>query len=68
MGKTTKVKVGVTLQYFNLQSRYKRHLMQLVKSYLLISEHVALVLLTAAELGTKIWRLDITTVGVDPFQ
>ena len=57
-----KLKVGVTLQYFNLRSRYKRLLMQLVKSYLLISEHVANMLLIAAESATKIWRLDITTL------
>ena len=50
-----KLKVGVTLQYFNLRSctRYKRHSMQLVKSYLLIVEHVAVVLLIAAVLATK---------------
>ena len=59
-----KLKVGVTLQYFNLRSRYKRHSMQLVKSYLLISEHLAVVL-TAAESATKIWRLDITTYCYD---
>ena len=37
-----KIKVGVTLQCFNLQSHYKHHSVQLmiVKSYLLISEHV----------------------------
>ena len=57
-----KLKVGVTLQYFNLRSRYKRLLMHLVKSYLLISEHVAIVFLIAAESATKICRLDITTV------
>ena len=52
--------MGVTLQYFNLGSRYNRHSIQLAKSYLLISEHVAIVLLIAAESATKIWRLDIT--------
>ena len=55
------IKVGVTLHYFNLRSRYKCHSMQLVKSYLLISEHIAIVLLIAAESATKIWRLDVTT-------
>ena len=36
--------------------------MQLVKSYLLISQHVAIVLLIAEESTTKICRLDITTI------
>ena len=52
---TGKTKVGVTLLYFDLRSRYKRHSMQLVKSYLLIPEHVDIVLLIAAESATKIW-------------
>ena len=38
--------------------------MQLVKSYLSISEHIAIVLLITAESATKIWRLDITTLSL----
>ena len=60
-----KLKVGVTLQYFifNLRSRYKRHSMQLVKSYLLISEYVAIVLLIAAESATKSGGLTSLLIG-----